>query len=215
MIVSARAIDQRCLSDGRSNWRWYGARWAVCGGRGIVRRVRRQGRRVTGRLKIGRTQLQDAVPMSRGASSAPGDRPWPKARAGSPMRGGMLCGAQLGSNEPSGTGIAQRVPGYPRSRWIRHLRLISGTAGEGHRPFVKPPRIPARFSPISIRVLQHAFRIKIIQNRQTLRLLGSGPQAGFRSELRFADKAEAGSAPMRKVNPGHPGDGQPGRIHRK
>ena len=155
-----------------------------------------KGREFRDVLKVGRTQLQDAVPMTvgqefRGFSTTLGediDRiedVWP-----------LLQEMNLGATA-IGTGIAA-PEGYARSV-IRHLRVITGQPGLHNGPDLIEATSDTGVFISASSVLKRA-AMKLSKICSDLRLLSSGPQAGF-GEINLP-AVQAGSSIMPgKVNP--------------
>lgn len=147
-------------------------------------------------LKIGRTQLQDAVPMTlgqefRGFATTIGED-IDRMRDTRPL----LLEVNLGATA-IGTGIAA-APGYPEAV-IRHLREVTGyeelvTASD----LIEATSDTGVFMSLSGVMKRTAMKLSKICN--DLRLLSSGPQAGL-GEINLPARQAGSSIMPGKVNP--------------
>ena len=145
--------------------------------------------------KIGRTQLQDAVPMTvgqeLGAFAVTLREELPRledSRA-------LLCEINLGATA-IGTGITAH-PGYQR-RAVDHLAEITGQPVVGARDLVEATSDTGAFVQVSSVLKRTAVKASKICN--DLRLLASGPQAGL-AELQLPPRQAGSSIMPGKVNP--------------
>ena len=146
-------------------------------------------------LKIGRTQLQDAVPMTLGqefdgfATTLGEDYDrltetiW------------VLAEVNLGATA-IGTGITAD-PGYAAAA-IRHLNDITGLELEGAPDLIESTSDAGGFMSFSGNLKRSAIKLSKICN--DLRLLSSGPQAGL-GEINLPPKQAGSSIMPGKVNP--------------
>ncbi|NYJ19984.1 aspartate ammonia-lyase [Glaciibacter psychrotolerans] len=146
-------------------------------------------------LKVGRTQMQDAVPMTLGqefhgfATTLGEDYDrltetiW------------LLAEVNLGATA-IGTGITAD-PGYAAAA-IRHLNLITGLTLEAAPDLIESTSDAGSFMSFSGNLKRSAIKLSKICN--DLRLLSSGPQAGF-GEINLPPKQAGSSIMPGKVNP--------------
>jgi aspartate ammonia-lyase len=145
--------------------------------------------------KIGRTQLQDAVPMTLGDEF----RAWGVTVAEDRLRLGeaarLLCEISLGGTA-TGTGL-NAPPGYA-AVVCRELAQITGRPLVPAADLIEATQDAGVYVTVSGALKRAALKISKICN--DLRLLSSGPQGGF-GELRLPP-VQAGSSIMPgKVNP--------------
>ncbi|MFD7923017.1 aspartate ammonia-lyase [Streptomyces sp. NPDC059740] len=147
-------------------------------------------------LKVGRTQLQDAVPMTLGqefgafaATLAEDEQRLAEARL-------LLHELNLGGTA-IGTGLNAR-PGY-RERAVEHLRRLTGIPTLVSAPdLVEATQDVGVFVQLSGVLKRVAVKLSKICN--DLRLLSSGPQAGF-GEINLPARQAGSSIMPGKVNP--------------
>ncbi|MFE1441162.1 aspartate ammonia-lyase [Streptomyces sp. NPDC058739] len=146
-------------------------------------------------VKLGRTQLQDAVPMTLGqefdvfALTVRDDARLVRSAADA------LCEINLGGTA-IGTGL-NTDPGFTRAV-IAHLAELTSVAVRPARDRIESTQGMGGFIQLSSALRQFALRLSKVCN--DLRLLGSGPHAGL-SEIRLP-AVQAGSSIMPgKVNP--------------
>ncbi|MGW0995937.1 aspartate ammonia-lyase [Streptomyces sp. NPDC002520] len=147
-------------------------------------------------LKMGRTQLQDAVPMTLGqefgafaATLAEDEQRLAEARL-------LLHELNLGGTA-IGTGLNAR-PGY-RERAVEHLRRLTGIPTLVSAPdLVEATQDVGVFVQLSGVLKRVAVKLSKICN--DLRLLSSGPQAGF-GEITLPARQAGSSIMPGKVNP--------------
>ncbi|MEU3839442.1 aspartate ammonia-lyase [Streptomyces sp. NPDC028635] len=147
-------------------------------------------------LKMGRTQLQDAVPMTLGqefgafaATLAEDEQRLAEARL-------LLHELNLGGTA-IGTGLNAR-PGY-RERALEHLRRLTGTPTLVSSPdLIEATQDVGVFVQLSGALKRIAVKLSKICN--DLRLLSSGPQAGL-GEISLPPRQAGSSIMPGKVNP--------------
>jgi len=146
-------------------------------------------------LKVGRTQLQDAVPMTLGqefhgfATTLGEDYSRLKENAY------LLCEINMGATA-IGTGITTH-PEYG-SAVLRHLREITGLDLETATDLVESTSDTGAFMSFSSSLKRNAIKMSKICN--DLRLLSSGPQAGL-GEINLPARQAGSSIMPGKVNP--------------
>jgi aspartate ammonia-lyase len=145
--------------------------------------------------KIGRTQLQDAVPMTvgqeLGAFAATLREELPRLADSC----GLLCEINLGATA-IGTGITAH-PDYQRLA-VAHLAQITGQPVVAAGDLVEATSDTGALVQLSSALKRTAVKVSKICN--DLRLLSSGPQAGF-SELVLPPRQAGSSIMPGKVNP--------------
>ena len=146
-------------------------------------------------LKVGRTQMQDAVPMTLGqefhgfATTLGEDYDrltetiW------------LLAEVNMGATA-IGTGLTAD-PGYADAT-IRHLNVITGLKLEAAPDLIESTSDAGGFMSFSANLKRSAIKLSKICN--DLRLLSSGPQAGF-GEINLPPKQAGSSIMPGKVNP--------------
>jgi aspartate ammonia-lyase len=155
----------------------------------------RKGREFHGILKVGRTQLQDAVPMTLGqefhgfATTLGEDI----ERLRETIK--LLLEVNLGATA-IGTGITAD-PGYAEAV-VRHLRAITGLHLEPAPDLIEATSDTGVFMTFSGALKRSAIKLSKICN--DLRLLSSGPQAGL-GEINLPPKQAGSSIMPGKVNP--------------
>ncbi|MBR7741824.1 aspartate ammonia-lyase [Phycicoccus sp. BSK3Z-2] len=146
-------------------------------------------------LKVGRTQLQDAVPMTLGqefhgfATTLGEDHSRLKENAY------LLCEVNMGATA-IGTGITTH-PDYSPAV-LRHLREITGLDLELATDLVESTSDTGAFVSFSASLKRNAIKLSKICN--DLRLLSSGPQAGL-GEINLPARQAGSSIMPGKVNP--------------
>jgi len=146
-------------------------------------------------LKMGRTQLQDAVPMTLGQefktySSMIDDDIFRLSKAQS-----LLKEINLGATA-IGTGINTK-PEY-QELVIKHLRMVTGTDYYKANDMIEATQDTGSFVQISGRFKSIAIKVSKICN--DLRLLSSGPRAGL-NEINLPPMQPGSSIMPGKVNP--------------
>jgi len=146
-------------------------------------------------LKMGRTQLQDAVPMTVGQEFAAFGVLMTEERRHLQMLTSLLLEINLGATA-IGTGI-NTPAGYVETV-TRHLAEVSGLE------VVSSPNLIEATSDCGAYVSAHAalkrVAVKLSKICNDLRLLSSGPRAGL-GELRLPERAAGSSIMPAKVNP--------------
>ncbi|MGW9631426.1 aspartate ammonia-lyase [Agromyces sp. NPDC055520] len=146
-------------------------------------------------LKVGRTQMQDAVPMTLGqefhsfATTLGEDH----ERLSETIK--LLSEVNLGATA-IGTGITAD-PGYAAAA-VRHLSAITGLRLESAPDLIEATSDTGVFMTFSSALKRNAMKLSKICN--DLRLLSSGPQAGF-GEINLPPKQAGSSIMPGKVNP--------------
>ncbi|MFS0714387.1 aspartate ammonia-lyase [Microbacterium sp. 2P01SA-2] len=146
-------------------------------------------------LKVGRTQLQDAVPMTLGqefhgfATTLGEDH----SRLGE--NASLLYEINMGATA-IGTGITTH-PDY-RPAVVRHLREITGLDLSSAVDLVESTSDTGAFMSFSSSLKRNAIKLSKISN--DLRLLSSGPQAGL-GEINLPARQAGSSIMPGKVNP--------------
>lgn len=154
-----------------------------------------KGREFANQLKVGRTQLQDAVPMTLGqefnsfATTLREDI----GRLGDNAH--LLTEINMGATA-IGTGITTH-PEYARTV-LKHLRDITGLPLETAADLVEATSDTGAFLSFSSSLMRNAVKLSKICN--DLRLLSSGPQAGL-GEINLPAKQAGSSIMPGKVNP--------------
>lgn len=145
--------------------------------------------------KIGRTQLQDAVPMTVGQELGAFATTLREELARLADSRALLCEINLGATA-IGTGITAH-PDY-RGLAVRHLADITGLPVVGAGDLVEATSDTGAFVQVSGVLKRIAVKASKICN--DLRLLGSGPQAGL-AELQLPARQAGSSIMPGKVNP--------------
>ncbi|MBL8382284.1 MAG: aspartate ammonia-lyase [Burkholderiales bacterium] len=146
-------------------------------------------------LKIGRTQLQDAVPMTLGQefSAYAVMLAEDEARLGEAL--GLLREISLGATA-IGTGI-NTDPAYAGAA-CRHLGQLTGERLVTSPNLVEATQDVGAF--VQLSGILKRVAVKLSKSCNDLRLLSSGPQAGF-NEIRLPPRAAGSSIMPGKVNP--------------
>ncbi|SDN55403.1 aspartate ammonia-lyase [Actinomyces ruminicola] len=146
-------------------------------------------------LKMGRTQLQDAVPMSLGsefrAFAELLDEEIPRLMNNS----ALLLEVNLGATA-IGTGL-NTPPGY-RETVVRHLREVTGLRVTGAHNLLEATGDTGAYVSMHAAIKRLAVKLSKICN--DLRLLSSGPRAGL-AEIRLPERQAGSSIMPAKVNP--------------
>lgn len=162
---------------------------------GLVARLRERADEYAATPKLGRTQLQDAVPMTVGQEFDAWADICAQAREQSARAATALLEINLGGTA-IGTAIA--TPEGYRERALHHLRQLSGLDVRSAERLVSGTTDPTALLACSSAMRAQA--VVLIKVADDLRLLSSGPQAGL-GELRLRP-VQAGSSLMPgKVNP--------------
>ncbi|MDO9377383.1 MAG: aspartate ammonia-lyase [Nocardioidaceae bacterium] len=145
--------------------------------------------------KVGRTQLQDAVPMTVGQELAAWAATLAEEQARLLDSRSLLAEINLGATA-IGTGITAD-PRYAATV-LRHLRAITGVPLQTAGDLLEATADTGVFVQLSGVLKRTAVKVSKICN--DLRLLSSGPQAGF-NELRLPPRQAGSSIMPGKVNP--------------
>ena len=145
--------------------------------------------------KIGRTQLQDAVPMTVGQELGAFAVTLREELARLADSRTLLCEVNLGATA-IGTGITAH-PDYRRLA-VAHLAAITGEPVVGARDLVEATSDTGAFVQVSGVLKRLVVKVSKICN--DLRLLGSGPQSGL-GELQLPPRQAGSSIMPGKVNP--------------
>lgn len=146
-------------------------------------------------LKVGRTQLQDAVPMTLGQEFHGFATTLGEDHARLTETLWLLAEINLGATA-IGTGITAE-PGYAKAA-VRYLREITGLDLEAAPDLVEATSDAGAFMSFSAALKRSAIKLSKICN--DLRLLSSGPQAGI-GEINLPAKQAGSSIMPGKVNP--------------
>ncbi len=146
-------------------------------------------------LKMGRTQLQDAVPMSLGqefeAFSVLLGEEIPRLRNNS----ALLLEVNLGATA-IGTGL--NTPEGYQSTVVRYLSEVTGLEIKGAENLLEATSDTGAYVSMHAAIKRLAVKLSKICN--DLRLLSSGPRAGL-GEIRLPERAAGSSIMPAKVNP--------------
>ncbi|MDO4900064.1 aspartate ammonia-lyase [Actinomyces sp.] len=146
-------------------------------------------------IKMGRTQLQDAVPMSLGAEFLAFaellDEEIPRLMNNS----ALLLEVNLGATA-IGTGL-NTPPGY-RQMVVRNLREVTGLRVTGAHNLVEATGDTGAY--VSMHAAIKRLSVKLSKICNDLRLLSSGPRAGL-AEIRLPERQAGSSIMPAKVNP--------------
>lgn len=146
-------------------------------------------------LKVGRTQLQDAVPMTLGQEFHGFATTLGEDRKRLNENSSLLCEINMGATA-IGTGITTH-PGYAAAV-LGHLRQITGIPLITASDLVESTSDTGSFMSFSSSLKRNAIKLSKICN--DLRLLSSGPQAGL-GEINLPAKQAGSSIMPGKVNP--------------
>lgn len=146
-------------------------------------------------LKMGRTQLQDAVPMTLGQEFGTYANMLQSDEGGLREAYKLLCEINIGATA-IGTGITTQ-PGYAEAV-RRHLSAIFGIELVTASDLVEATQDMGAFVQLSALLKRTAVKLSKICN--DLRLLSSGPRAGL-DEINLPGKAAGSSIMPGKVNP--------------
>ncbi|MDO5736123.1 MAG: aspartate ammonia-lyase [Propionibacteriaceae bacterium] len=146
-------------------------------------------------LTMGRTQLQDAVPMTLGQAFTAFGVTIAEELRHLELTRTLILEVNLGATA-IGTGV-NTPPGYPQLV-IQHLRQVTG------RPVVTAPNLIEATSDTGDYVMAHMalkrLAVKLSKTCNDLRLLSSGPRAGF-NEINLPEMQAGSSIMPSKVNP--------------
>ena len=146
-------------------------------------------------LKVGRTQMQDAVPMTLGQEFHGFATSLAQDHKRLTENTSLLREINMGATA-IGTGITTH-PDYA-ARVLHHLRAISGMDLVTARDLVEATSDTGAFMSVSSTLKRNAIKISKICN--DLRLLSSGPQAGL-GEINLPAQQAGSSIMPGKVNP--------------
>lgn len=146
-------------------------------------------------LKVGRTQLQDAVPMTLGQEFHGFATTLGEDQDRLAENASLLSEVNMGATA-IGTGITAS-PGYAAAV-IRHLCDVSGIKLTAAADLVEATSDTGSFMSFSASLKRNAIKLSKICN--DLRLLSSGPQAGF-GEINLPPRQAGSSIMPGKVNP--------------
>ncbi|WP_243225020.1 aspartate ammonia-lyase [Microbacterium sp. CIAB417] len=146
-------------------------------------------------LKVGRTQLQDAVPMTLGQEFHGFATTLGEDHSRLTENASLMYEVNMGATA-IGTGITTH-PDYARAV-IAHLRDITGLDLETASDLVESTSDTGAFMSFSSSLKRNAIKLSKICN--DLRLLSSGPQAGL-GEINLPAKQAGSSIMPGKVNP--------------
>ena len=161
----------------------------------LVDAIVRKGRDFSGVLKMGRTQLQDAVPMSLGkefeAFAVLLEEEVDRLR----NNAALLLEVNLGATA-IGTGL-NTPPDYQRTV-VEYLREVTGLDIRGAQDLLEATSDTGAYVSMHAAIKRLAVKLSKICN--DLRLLSSGPRAGL-GEIRLPERQAGSSIMPAKVNP--------------
>jgi aspartate ammonia-lyase len=161
----------------------------------LIAAFRQKGREFGAILKMGRTQLQDAVPMTLGQEfTAFGETLYGEIRALEAVQH-VLCEINMGATA-IGTGL--NAPAGYRKRCTDHLSAISGLPVYSAPDLIEATQDTQAFVLYSSCLKSLAIKLSKICN--DLRLLSSGPRCGLH-EINLPPKQPGSSIMPGKVNP--------------
>jgi aspartate ammonia-lyase len=161
----------------------------------LIAAFRRKGKEFAAIVKMGRTQLQDAVPMTLGQEfNAFGETLFGELRALEAVQR-VLCEINMGATA-IGTGL--NAPEGYRRRCTEHLLAISGLPVYSATDLIEATQDTQGFVLYSSCMKSLAIKLSKICN--DLRLLSSGPRCGLR-EINLPPKQPGSSIMPGKVNP--------------
>ncbi|MFO0830101.1 MAG: aspartate ammonia-lyase [Phycisphaerales bacterium] len=161
----------------------------------LVESFRRKGRRFAGVIKMGRTQLQDAVPMTLGQEFMAWARSIEDEIRTLRAVERVLCEVNMGGTA-IGTGL-NAPRGFSR-KCVRHLARITGKPIRLAEDLVEATQDTQAFVIYSSVLKSLAIKLSKVSN--DLRLLASGPRAGLH-EITLPAKQPGSSIMPGKVNP--------------
>jgi aspartate ammonia-lyase len=161
----------------------------------LIASVRAKSKSFASIVKMGRTQLQDAVPMTLGQEFGA----WANSIEDE-MRALLVVERALSEVNMGGTAIGTglNAPRGFSSRCVRHLAAISGKPIRLARDLVEATQDTQAFVLYSSILKSLAIKLSKVSN--DLRLLGSGPRAGLQ-EIFLPAKQPGSSIMPGKVNP--------------
>jgi aspartate ammonia-lyase len=161
----------------------------------LIEAFRRKGQEFAAIVKMGRTQLQDAVPMTLGQEfTAFGETLVGEVRALETMQR-VLCEVNMGATA-IGTGL--NAPAGYAERCVEHLAAITGLPIYLASNLIEATQDTQAF--VLYSACMKSLAIKLSKMCNDLRLLSSGPRTGFR-EINLPPKQPGSSIMPGKVNP--------------
>lgn len=161
----------------------------------LIEAMRAKGHEFRSVLKMGRTQLQDAVPMGLGqefeAFAVLLEEEVARLRSNS----ALLLEVNLGATA-IGTGL--NTPPTYQDTVVRHLRAITGLDIRGAKNLLEATSDTGAYVSMHAAIKRLAVKLSKICN--DLRLLSSGPRAGL-GEIRLPERQAGSSIMPAKVNP--------------
>jgi aspartate ammonia-lyase len=161
----------------------------------LIASFRRKGEEFASILKMGRTQLQDAVPMTLGQEFAAFARTLAGEVEALERVQGVLCETNMGATA-IGTGL-NAPPGYAE-KCTSHLAKITGLPIRLAEDLIEATQDTQAFVLYSSCMKSLAIKLSKVCN--DLRLLGSGPRCGLH-EINLPAKQPGSSIMPGKVNP--------------
>jgi aspartate ammonia-lyase len=161
----------------------------------LIKAMRKKADEFSEVIKMGRTQLQDAVPMSLGQSFEAYAATFEEEVARLKENANLFLEVNMGATA-IGTGI-NAEPGYSE-KCIQHLRTITGLDIKLAGNLVEATQDTGAFVMYSSAVKRLAVKLSKISN--DLRLLSSGPRAGL-NEINLPPMQPGSSIMPGKVNP--------------
>ncbi|MEG8105126.1 MULTISPECIES: aspartate ammonia-lyase [Actinomyces] len=161
----------------------------------LIASMRAKGVEFVNVLKMGRTQLQDAVPMSLGQEFEAFAVLLEEEVSRLHNNASLLLEVNLGATA-IGTGL-NTPPDY-QSTVVRHLREITGLDVRGAHDLLEATSDTGAYVSMHAAIKRLAVKLSKICN--DLRLLSSGPRAGL-GEIRLPERQAGSSIMPAKVNP--------------
>ena len=161
----------------------------------LIAAMRAKGAELVHVLKMGRTQLQDAVPMSLGQEFEAFAVLLEEEVSRLHNNAALLLEVNLGATA-SGTGL-NTPPDY-QSTVVGHLREITGLDIRGAHDLLEATSDTGAYVSMHAAIKRLAVKLSKICN--DLRLLSSGPRAGL-GEIRLPERQAGSSIMPAKVNP--------------
>ncbi len=161
----------------------------------LIGSFRKKGEEFAGVIKMGRTQLQDAVPMTLGQAFEAYATTLEEEILRLNENADLFLEVNMGATA-IGTGI-NSDPGYP-GKVIKHLQAITGLKIVNAANLVEATQDTGAFVMYSSAIKRTAIKLSKICN--DLRLLSSGPRAGF-NEINLPPMQPGSSIMPGKVNP--------------
>jgi len=161
----------------------------------LIKAMRKKANEFSEIIKMGRTQLQDAVPMSLGQSFEAYAATFEEEIARLKENANLFLEVNMGATA-IGTGI-NAEPGYSE-KCIQHLKTITGLDIKLAGNLVEATQDTGAFVMYSSAVKRLAVKLSKISN--DLRLLSSGPRAGL-NEINLPPMQPGSSIMPGKVNP--------------